>query len=241
MTAKATYRDTLYDSYVTGHQGEIAEDGSRASLETDVVARLPPDRATRILDIGCGQGQLVALLLEHGYADVVGIDVSAEQVELAHRLGRTTVRQADLFQFSADNAGEFDAITAIDLVEHFDRDAVVDLFRTLAQLLSPGGTLVLRTPNGASPYSGRILYSDLTHGVAYTSRSLEQVFAASGLAFVGAFPVRPAGKTPRQRVRRVLWHAIEALHIASLVVETGFTRGHVVTQNLIGVARKPTG
>lgn len=239
MTTDSSFRAELYDNYVSGHQGRIAESGSQASLETDVISRLPSDRHARIVDIGCGQGQLVGLLQDLGYDSVVGIDVSAEQVALAHELGRSTVEQAELFAFVDAHAGEFDAVTAVDLVEHFERQDVIGLFAGLGRLLRPGGTLIIRTPNAASPYGGRILYSDLTHGVAYTRRSLEQVCAAAELEFVGAFPVRPAGKRFRQRVRRALWRGIEAGFIAPLIVETGNVRGHLVTQNLIGVARKP--
>lgn len=238
MTTDSSFRAELYDSYVSGHQGRITESGSRASLESDVIPHLPADRHSRVVDIGCGQGQLVGLLQEHGYDSVIGIDVSAEQVDLAHNLGRPTVQRAELFSFVDAHGSEFDAVTAIDVVEHFERDHVIAVFEALTRLLRADGTLILRTPNAASPYGGRILYSDLTHGVAYTKRSLEQVCAAVGLEFVGAFPVRPAGKRFRQRVRRTMWRGIEAGFIAPLIVETGHVRGHLVTQNLIGVARR---
>jgi 2-polyprenyl-3-methyl-5-hydroxy-6-metoxy-1,4-benzoquinol methylase len=230
------YREALYLQYVADHQGVLPEAANRPRMAQDVLAHLPAPRDTRILDVGCGQGMLVRFLLGQGYSEVRGIDVSAEQVALAHDLGTPAVEVGDLFAFSADNPGAFDAVVALDVVEHFDRADVQDVFSALGRLLRPGGMLILRTPNGGSPYSGRYQFSDLTHGVIYTDRSLEQVCAATGFEAVRVYPVRPAGSGGLQRVRRVLWRAIEAAFVVPLIVETGRVRGHIVTQNLVCTA-----
>lgn len=232
------YRAALYSSYVDGHQGVLPEQRNQARMAADVLRRLPQERSARILDVGCGQGMLVRFLLADGYEAVCGIDVSADQIDLARRLGTPHVDQADLFGFADRNPQQYDAVVALDVIEHFDRADVQRVFDAFARLLRPGGILVLRTPNGASPYSGRYLFSDLTHGVIYTNRSLEQVAAVTGFADVRTFPVRPAGSGAVQRVRRVLWAVIETLMILALVVETGVPRGHVVTQNLVCTATR---
>ncbi|MBJ7328696.1 MAG: class I SAM-dependent methyltransferase [Solirubrobacteraceae bacterium] len=238
MSRDDQYRDRLYDSYVTGHQGEIAETRSYAGFDVDIVARVPSDRAVSIVDIGCGQGQLVRMLGEHGYTDVWGIDLSQEQVDLAKELGTPNISRDDLFGFAEEHQGGFDVVLAVDLIEHFDRADVQRVFEALSSLLRPGGTLIVRTPNGASPYAGRILFGDLTHGVAYTTKSLEQVAAATAFDRVEVFPVRPAGTGWKQRVRRALWRLIELGLVFPLVVETGHVRGHIVTQNLVARLRR---
>lgn len=238
MEAKDSYRDALYESYVSGHQGQIREAGSGPAFESDIVSRIPDERDIAILDVGCGQGQVVRLLADRGYSNVRGIDVSREQIELAKQLGTQGVEQADLFAFAEENRARFSVVVAIDLVEHFDRADVPRLFATLGDLLAPEGLLILRTPNGASPYAGRILYGDLTHGTAYTTKSLDQVASQTGFDDVRCYPVRPAGNGTKQRVRRVLWRLIEGLLIVPLIVETGHLRGHVVTQNVVAVMRR---
>lgn len=238
MPAGSEYREVFYRTYVSDHQGEIVEDRSAPAFEADIVARLPRDTTAAVLDVGCGQGQVVRLLRAHGYSDVRGIDLSGEQVALAIKLGTERVEQADLFEFAASHEGQFDAVVAIDLVEHFDRADIPRLFTCLASLLRPDGTLVLRTPNACSPYFGRIRYGDLTHGLAYTARSLQQATAAAGFRSVHSYPVRPSGTGYRQRARRLIWFALEAVMILPLIVETGVLRGHIVTQNLVAVATK---
>ncbi len=233
------YRDQFYSSYVTGHQGEVVEAGSAPAFLADIIARLPhDDLGAAILDVGCGQGQIMRLAATSGFRNVSGIDLSPEQVDLAKRLGTERVEEGDLFTYSTEHAGQFDAVIAVDLVEHFDRSQVAAVFAALAALLRPGGRLILRTPNGSSPYAGRILYSDMTHGVAYTARSLKQIAATSGFSSVTAYPVRPSGGGAKQRVRRALWRLIEFVLVIPLIVETGQVRGHLVTQNLVAVLRR---
>jgi 2-polyprenyl-3-methyl-5-hydroxy-6-metoxy-1,4-benzoquinol methylase len=238
MADAREYRSAFYDEYVSGYQGIVTEDLSEATLAADILPRLPVYRKSKILDVGCGQGQLVGLLHRYGYTDVNGIDASPEQVSLAHKLGRMTVSLGNLFEASQDTPGSYDVVTAIDVVEHFDRQEVQQVFQAFSNLLTPGGVFVFRTPNGCSPFAGRILFGDLTHGVIFTQRSLGQVGHLTGFAQMETFAVRPSGSSSRRRFRKIAWALLEPVIKAPLIIETGIIRGHIVTQNLVGVARK---
>jgi 2-polyprenyl-3-methyl-5-hydroxy-6-metoxy-1,4-benzoquinol methylase len=164
---------------------------------------------------------------------VTGIDLSREQVELAWRLGTKGIYEADVFTFAIDRAETYDCVIAVDVAEHFDPPDARRFFATLRSLLRPGGCVILRTPNGSSPYHGNLLFGDVTHGTAYTTRSLRQIAAATGFGAVATYPCRPSGTGFRQLARRCIWAALEALMILPLIAETGEVRGHVVTQNLV--------
>ena len=75
-------RGRLYGTYASQHAHCI--DGEAAALiyRRDIRPALPLPAAGPVLDIGCGQGQLVKLMLADGY-DAAGIDVSPEQMALA--------------------------------------------------------------------------------------------------------------------------------------------------------------
>ena len=45
----------------------------------------PRNRNIRIMDAGCGTGQLGSLLREHGYLNIDGFDLSPEMIEIAER------------------------------------------------------------------------------------------------------------------------------------------------------------
>lgn len=232
----SAYRRPFYEQYVSGHRGIVEDSKSEPNLLRDVIPHVPPDRASAILDVGCGQGQLVGLLMRAGYTRASGIDTSPEQVSVAHQRGRGTIELGDLFEVAEHRRAQYDVVIAIDVVEHFERWDVERVFRAFVDLLTPGGRFILRTPNGSSPFAGRMRWGDLTHGVVYTRESLVQIGHLVGFSKVDVYPVRPAGVTMRRRVRRLGWTVLEAGIKLPLVIETGITRGHIVTQNLVAVA-----
>jgi SAM-dependent methyltransferase len=192
-----------------------------------------------VLDIGCGQGDLVRLLLADGY-DAQGIDISPEQVSLAHAAGLGQVRQGDYRDVLDSWAGQLAAVTANDLLEHLTKQEVLETFDQVAAALMPGGTFVARVPNAGSPFGGRIRYGDFTHESSYTARSVRQIAAAAGFEPVTVVPCPPVAHGLVSGTRVVLWKLISACYKIVLGAETGVVRGHIVTQNLVFVARKAT-
>ena len=90
-----------------------------------------PAPPARVLDVGCGQGELTTVLAVAGY-DVLGIDPLAPQGDLFRR-----VRLEDL----GDDEGGFDAAVAVRSL-HSIRDLAHGLDR-VAALLRPGAVLVI--------------------------------------------------------------------------------------------------
>lgn len=202
-----------------------------------MIARLPAMKTVRILDMGCGQGDLVSLIRHRGWSDVTGVDISQEQVATARRLGVSGVLHADLHQYALDHKSEYDVVLAVDFVEHFDRADALDVFKALRGMLNSGGRLIMQMPNGASPFSGRIFWSDVTHGMQYTDRSLAQICKAAGFRSVTVFPQRPAIHGLTSFIRAMIWRGIESCIWLATATETSRVRGHVLTQNLVAVAQ----
>lgn len=99
-----------------------------------------------VLDVACGMGFGGAMLLTEGARDVVGVDTDASALEWARFRGpaaQALVRaDATSLPFRDES---FDVITSFETIEHLNDDrAFLD---EAARLLSPGGLLVLSTPN----------------------------------------------------------------------------------------------
>lgn len=111
-----------------------------------------PSEGKRILDLGCGRGELSFALAQSG-ADVTGIDYSHAAIDIAHGTyddakvrGRLTFVCADALIFSFE--GEYDAIIATDFVEHVEQEAFNRILKNCAAHLKSGGRLILHTaPN----------------------------------------------------------------------------------------------
>ena len=73
-------------------------------------------------------------LLDDGY-DAAGIDISPEQVALAHLAGLGQVRHGDYRDLLRDRHCELAAVTATDLLEHLTKPEVLDTFDTVARAL----------------------------------------------------------------------------------------------------------
>jgi 2-polyprenyl-3-methyl-5-hydroxy-6-metoxy-1,4-benzoquinol methylase len=230
-------RQRLYARYVSTH-GTGGIDGGTIWARRHVLPRLPVSREARILDVGCGAGEVVGLVHAAGYRNTCGIDISEEQVALAHDRGIEGVFLADLREHLASAQDTYDVIIALDVFEHFEPEGVLELLDLIAGALKSGGQLLVRTPNAASPFFGRYRYGDLTHGLAYTVRSLRQALASTGFGHVEFSAVDPVPHGLLSTARFVLWQLIAGLFKLCLAVETGQLRGHIVTQNIVVTARR---
>jgi SAM-dependent methyltransferase len=100
--------------------------------------------AKTVLEAGCGLGYFTYALKRGGY-DVVGIDISKEAVEQATRAYGDFYKAESLESYAATSDRKFDAIVMVEVIEHLE-----DPLATIAdavRLLSPGGSIVLTTPN----------------------------------------------------------------------------------------------
>jgi 2-polyprenyl-3-methyl-5-hydroxy-6-metoxy-1,4-benzoquinol methylase len=239
------YRQRLYENYVATHFASIRDislaacDRQRRIFRAYFRRFLPERRSGKILDIGCGFGAFLYFVQKEGYSDVHGVDISPEQVEAARRLGMRNVYCEDLAMFLKRHTEEFDCITAFDVVEHFPKQEVLPLLDDIYGALQPGGTFLLQAPNGASPFCGAIRYSDFTHSVAFTKESIAQILAETGFIDVQVYPTGPVVHGVMSAGRWALWQVFCFLLQLYLLAETGLFRGHILTQNLIAVARKP--
>lgn len=237
-TRADSLRERLYGAYASQHADVSSGEAMSLIYRRDLRPALLPPGAGPVIDIGCGQGQLVALMLADGY-DVAGIDVSPEQVDLAWAAGLDQVQQGDYRELLGRRAGQLAAVTATDVLEHMGKAEVLNTFDQVAAALISGGVFVARVPNAASPFGGRIRYGDFTHESSHTERSVRQVAAAAGFAEVTVRSCPPVAHGVVSAGRLMVWKSVSALCKLALAAETGVVQGHIVTQNLTFTARKP--
>ncbi|MGW6904369.1 3' terminal RNA ribose 2'-O-methyltransferase Hen1 [Streptomyces sp. NPDC054940] len=122
-----------------------------------IIAALKASGAARVLDLGCGQGQLVqALLKDPAFTEIVGVDVSMRALTIAGRrlkLDRMGERQASrvkLFQGSlayTDNRLKgYDAAVLSEVIEHLDLPRLPALEYAVFGAARPR-TVLVTTPN----------------------------------------------------------------------------------------------
>ena len=194
------------------------------------------DRATPILDLGCGDGSLLAYLGRRGFSHAQGIDISAEQVAAAQARG-VRAQLADAFGFLPAHADAFSAVLAVDVLEHFSREELGRLGPLLYAALRPNGRLLIQTANGAGLFPRQVIYGDLTHLTIFTPESLQQWLRPYGFSAFRFYETGPIPIRMRGRVNVVLWRLIKVAANAVRDIETG-KRQTIWTENFICLARK---
>jgi 2-polyprenyl-3-methyl-5-hydroxy-6-metoxy-1,4-benzoquinol methylase len=227
-------RNRLYESYAATHAGRCNAAAVELAYRRDIRPYL--SRNARVLDIGCGQGEVVRLLLADGF-DARGVDISPEQVEIAHRRGVDRVELGDFHVRLRAARTAWNAVVATDLLEHLTRVEVMSTFDEVAWALRPDGVFIARVPNAVSALGGHTMFGDLTHETWFTQRSVTQAAAAAGFRSVEVFACPPTAHGPMSAARALVWKPISGLLKLALAAETGLLRGHIVTQNLAFVAR----
>lgn len=77
-----------YDDWAASYDAELAENGyATPARAAAALARVAPDRAAPVLDIGCGTGLSSLALRAEGFSTIDGTDLSAEMLERARALG----------------------------------------------------------------------------------------------------------------------------------------------------------
>jgi O-antigen chain-terminating methyltransferase len=137
--------------------------------------------AAPVLDVGCGRGELLALLREAGI-EARGIDADADMVAYA-RGEELDVEQADLVQY-LEGLGDrsLGGIFMGQVVEHLPAATLVHALRLAAAKLRPGGLLVAETINPLSPIALRNYFADLTHAQPLVPETLELLARQAGFA-----------------------------------------------------------
>lgn len=240
---KGRAKESIYKSYRTNHNDLLYGRTTITSIESNFSTwsfyyrrHLPESKEARILDIGCGEGGFIYFLRHLGYTNVVGIDLSAEQVALGQELGIEGLIQGDLRPY-LQSGEQFDFIVARDVVEHFDKDEVFDLVSLVFSGLRHQGRFMMQVPNGEGIFSNSIYYGDFTHESFFSHLSVRQLFRTIGFAEVQSYGTGPVPKNAIGLLRLVLWKLRVASHRFWKMVETGSSSG-IFTSNLISIGIK---
>lgn len=145
-----------------------------------VLPWLPADRRQPVAELACGHGSFLWWLKERGFERVTGVDSSPEQIAFAKQVGLTTCLEDAINWLRHQPDHSQGALMAIDFIEHISKDDVMELLQHSRRVLSPGGRLILRYPNGDSPLVGMNLFNDITHVWTYTPNCLDSLARMHG-------------------------------------------------------------
>ncbi len=122
---------------------------------SEIIKYLRITPGMRVLDIGCGRGEMVLYAAKRG-AKAIGIDYATEAIKLAKLVlmkqkkeiaknMQFLIMDAKKLKFSSNS---FDLIIMTDVVEHLYPEELDNVFNECKRVLKPGGKMVIHTaPN----------------------------------------------------------------------------------------------
>jgi SAM-dependent methyltransferase len=166
-------RYVVFENRFRGSEAEIRE---RLAMYVELLAgsKFP------VLDIGCGRGELLALLTERGVRGY-GVDMDQAMAALAVEKGLNVQLGDGIAHLASLPDNALGGIVAIQVVEHLPVKTLLALLDQAYRVLSPGGVLALETIN---PRSVSALYSnyfrDPTHVFPVHPDTLQHLAVSAG-------------------------------------------------------------
>ena len=180
-------RTTLrYRDFEDRHRGPVADVREMLSVY------LPHfENRRKVLDIGCGRGEFLALLRDSG-VPAYGVDSDEGMVNAGRSEGLDVVLEDAFDHLRGLEPGAVDGIFCSQVAEHLETPRLLALLELSLAKLAPGGVIVLETPNPESlSILSRFFYTDLTHVRPIHPDALRWAMEAVGFEGVHVQRVQP--------------------------------------------------
>jgi SAM-dependent methyltransferase len=182
-----------YFAFESVMRGSVEEIRERQRVYVDDLREHQP-----VLDVGCGRGELLALLRDAGI-DATGVDADADMAAFAQGEGLAVTQADGLAHLESLPDGSLGAVVAAQLVEHLPPGVLVRFLQLAAQKLRPGGILVAETINPLSPLALRSYFADLTHAQPLVPETLALLAKQAGFGSTEIRYLNP----PEQRLNEI--------------------------------------
>jgi SAM-dependent methyltransferase len=169
---------------------------SKKKIVLDTIDRyLKKDKNANVLDIGCGSGLMLNALEEIGHT--YGMDMSDEAIDFSKEIFDGNVAQGALPDQVPYEDNFFSLITALDIIEHIDRD--VDSLKVMRNLLAPEGKIIITVPaymflwssfDEINEHKRRYTLTELKTKLIQTGFTIEKISYYNTLLFPVVFVVR---------------------------------------------------
>ena len=201
MSTSAIYDDAYFDRMREADAIREHDGPSLYDILLAIVKGMPLEKM-RVLDAGCGRGELAVLLRQAGAARVDGVDFSPEAVRRSTSLLKRSLGDDDAVRIihgslqdrEVFSDGLFDLVLMIDVVEHLPEPVLRQALANVGTWLKPTGTLLVHTfptlgmhrlYNGVMRLTGRgaiVEQSNRIHCNVQTRRRLRRTLTGAGYA-----------------------------------------------------------
>ena len=144
-----------YDRYVTSHLGFVQKENHETMSRyfAKNYLRHLGKKTSQVLEIGCGLGSFLYFLQQYGFVNYSAIDLSEECVSSCIDMGlgsQANLERADAFDFLKNSPKKFDVIVMNDVIEHIEKEKIVEMLKLIYVSLADGGRLIIKVVNSSN-------------------------------------------------------------------------------------------
>jgi SAM-dependent methyltransferase len=172
--------------------------GSREEIKNRLKVYLPilkkanvGSKNSSILDIGCGRGEWLELLKEQNFI-ATGIDINKVMVKICKDLQLNVIEEEALSYLKTLKDSSMGAVTGFHLIEHYEFDFLIELFKESFRVLSPCGLVIFETPDPNNVLVGSCnFYLDPTHNKPLPSLLVKLLLENRGFGNINIMNLHP--------------------------------------------------
>ena len=190
MTRELTAKMEPFDSFWEGPEDiEKGYSSFYKFYKSNYFDYIPADKNSIILNISCGPGYFVNLLVKEGYNNVTGIDSFEEKIKHAKSHG-LPCECAEAFIYLENSTELFDVIFCEQELNHLTKSEILEFVELCHSKLKQGGTLITHALNGANPITGaEALSQNFDHYNTFTEYTFRQIFEYCNFSNIKVIPL----------------------------------------------------
>ncbi len=144
-----------------------------------------------VIDVGCGRGEFVKLLNEHGI-DATGIDISDSMLKEAKNNGLRCFNKDAIEYLKEQKDNTIGGIFSSQVIEHLESGYLKEMIRESFRVLIPGSPLILETVNPLSVFAlTNIYFLDITHKKPLHPEFMRYLLESTGFSGVDILYSQP--------------------------------------------------
>ncbi|HKZ81767.1 MAG TPA: methyltransferase domain-containing protein [Pyrinomonadaceae bacterium] len=193
---KSHLLDAFYASFDEQFRGSREGIMERLKVYLPYVQSEKTPEATPVLDVGCGRGEWLELLRQHGLP-ATGVDSNTVLIRQCRERALEVVED-DLLDYLRKLPDEsIGTLTGFHIVEHLPLEVLIAFLNETMRVLRPGRPIIFETPNPRNVLVGSCnFYFDPTHQNPLPSEVLKFLVESRGFTGVDILPLNPSDEMP---------------------------------------------
>ena len=149
-----------------------------------------------VLDVGCGRGEFLDACRE-ARIPCQGVDINEDMARQCEAKGHRVACADAVQHLRSLGDRSLRGIVAIQVVEHLPPAQVIEFLKLSVHKLSPGGRLVIETPNVTSFFALSMFYRDFTHQQPIHPDTLTFMLQSLGMREIKRLDLSPVDEALR--------------------------------------------